>query len=490
MLYTSHYSTHGGEWREFGFVPATRANWNVTLPIYATSLNTSITNDACKPLPDSTPNLGNKIVLIRMGTCLPYLQARYAGQKGANHIMFYNDVPGASTVSVADRPLPHVRIVSAGMVEPETGEAWVKALKAGSVITTYPDIRGGGAVSPFSSFGPTFGMDFKPQFGAPGGNILSTHSIAKGTIEVMSGTSQATPLMAAIIALIFEVRGKLDPRSLTNLLAAHAVPQLRNDGFRFFKGLAPAPHQGAGLVQAYNTAYATNMLEPSSLSFNDSDHLQPQLTFTLSNYGKLDVSYRISHVPASTVYVFPRRDDPVWHLPMSLRWDFVDAAATLGFSEEQVALAPGRRKTVSVSAKQPTNVDLERCALWSGYIIVNGRDGSSLSLPYQGLAGSPHNKTIVRSDKVILSDSDIFDQPRPPKSTFTLPAPGRFNVTDVLPLGFTNLGLGSRIIRVDIVPLTTCPPKGLAIDDPIGCSNMKTIGQPDMFLGEAQYYKS
>ncbi|GJN68089.1 hypothetical protein PLICBS_002132 [Purpureocillium lilacinum] len=306
----------------------------------------------------------------------------------------------------------------------------------------------------------------------------------------MSGTSQATPLMAAIIALIFEVRGKLDPRSLTNLLAAHAVPQLRNDGFRFFKGLAPAPHQGAGLVQAYNTAYATNMLEPSSLSFNDSDHLQPQLTFTLSNYGKLDVSYRISHVPASTVYVFPRRDDPVWHLPMSLRWDFVDAAATLGFSEEQVALAPGRRKTVSVSAKQPTNVDLERCALWSGYIIVNGRDGSSLSLPYQGLAGSPHNKTIVRSDKVILSDSDIFDQPRPPKSTFTLPAPGRFNVTDVLPLGFTNLGLGSRIIRVDIVPLTTCPPKGLAIDDPIGCSNMKTIGQPDMFLGEAQYYKS
>jgi len=135
MLYTSHYSTHGGEWREFGFVPATRANWNVTLPIYATSLNTSITNDACKPLPDSTPNLGNKIVLIRMGTCLPYLQARYAGQKGANHIMFYNDVPGASTVSVADRPLPHVRIVSAGMVEPETGEAWVKALKAGSVIT-------------------------------------------------------------------------------------------------------------------------------------------------------------------------------------------------------------------------------------------------------------------------------------------------------------------------------------------------------------------
>lgn len=71
----------------------------------------------------------------------------------------------------------------------------------------------------------------------------------------------------------------------------------------------------------------------------------------------------------------------MWHLPMSFRWDFVDAAATLGFSEEQVALAPGRRKTVSVSAKQPTNVDLERRALWSGYIIVNGRDGSSLSLP-------------------------------------------------------------------------------------------------------------
>lgn len=37
--------------------------------LYFTSLNSTILNDACSPLPASTPNITNRVVIIRRGTC-------------------------------------------------------------------------------------------------------------------------------------------------------------------------------------------------------------------------------------------------------------------------------------------------------------------------------------------------------------------------------------------------------------------------------------
>lgn len=39
------------------------------LPVYATSNDTTIADDACNPLPDSTPDLSTKLVIVRRGTC-------------------------------------------------------------------------------------------------------------------------------------------------------------------------------------------------------------------------------------------------------------------------------------------------------------------------------------------------------------------------------------------------------------------------------------
>ena len=39
------------------------------LPIYATSKDTTIADDACEPLPDSTPDLSKFVVIVRRGTC-------------------------------------------------------------------------------------------------------------------------------------------------------------------------------------------------------------------------------------------------------------------------------------------------------------------------------------------------------------------------------------------------------------------------------------
>ena len=40
-----------------------------TLPIFATNTDTTVVDDACNPLPDSTPDLSKFLVIVRRGTC-------------------------------------------------------------------------------------------------------------------------------------------------------------------------------------------------------------------------------------------------------------------------------------------------------------------------------------------------------------------------------------------------------------------------------------
>lgn len=64
-----------------------------TLPIFATSNSTTVPDDACDPLPDNTPDLSDKLVLIRRGTC-PFTQKlTNVAAKGAKVMLIYEFVP-------------------------------------------------------------------------------------------------------------------------------------------------------------------------------------------------------------------------------------------------------------------------------------------------------------------------------------------------------------------------------------------------------------
>lgn len=52
-----------------------------------------------------------------------------------------------------------------------------------------PNTDTGGIMSPFSSLGPSYELDFKPAISAPGGNILST--LPLNTFGLASGTSMS-----------------------------------------------------------------------------------------------------------------------------------------------------------------------------------------------------------------------------------------------------------------------------------------------------------
>ncbi|KAG6175606.1 hypothetical protein E4U27_006049 [Claviceps purpurea] len=483
FLIVSKYQIDNGPEQSFGHRHTRLRNWyNVSLPAWASSLDPTIKNDACAPFPANTPDLSKFIVLIRRGTCDLSDKIQHAIDKGAKYVLIYNDAPGTSEIDLGPIGLGAVTAVS--MIDDKTGETFIKALKDGKKLTlkmvgpdsnveqwvgTDDNTNTGGAVSTLSSWGPTFEMDTKPQYGAIGGYVLSTYPRSAGSYAIFSGTSMACPQAAGIIALIRQVRGAITPQQIQDLLSSNANPQLFNDGTKFYDYLAPVPQQGAGLLQAYDAAYSTALLSPSGLSFNDTAHFTKSLNFTLHNTDKGREKYKITHMPAITMYTLGK--DTIYVQPFPN--EVAHAAATLKFSETIFTLRGGETKTIEVSATAPEGLDAKRLALWSGYIAINGSEGASLSLPYQGLTGSLHEHVVLGSN-----DTWISNFPSPSNTTFILPKPGTPGPTYLQPQLTVNLALGSPMMRADIVPLGPDPKNETLMQEVLG---VKTIGQPQSF---------
>ncbi|KAH7194985.1 peptidase S8/S53 domain-containing protein [Fusarium oxysporum] len=478
LINITHYTIDGSSKKtDFGYTAGAPAAWdNVTLPLWTPNLDPIIPNGGCDPYPANTPDLGGNIVLIRRGNCTFVQKAQNAAMHGAKYLMFYNDLPGAGSVTLDLSTVDGLRAVA--MVDSKVGTTWVELLKKGSKVTLDMDHRSnkvilienknnqtGGAVSTYSSWGPTWEMDVKPQFGAPGGHILSTYPLKKGGYAVLSGTSMATPLAAAVIALIAQVRGRLEPQEYETLLSSTANPALYNDGNKTYDYLAPVPQQGAGLIQANDAAYSTLLMSHSSLSFNDTDHFTEVLNFTLHNTGDKGLDLSISHIPTKSVYTLINGSMYASMFPNEV----VDAHASLKFSEAKVSIGAGDSVTIEVMPTPPEGVDAKRLALWSGYIAVNGT-GVSLSLPYQGLTGSLRNSRVLAADDTwITKSNDTNLNPVPGNYTFVVPIRGQ-NATNEKPAPALawNLALGSAKLEAQLIPVH-------------GNSTGKSVGAPAWF---------
>lgn len=443
---------------KFGYAAGDPKAWNnVTLPLWARTLDTSVEDDGCAAYPDDTPDLSEYVVLVRRGTCSFVEKAKNAAAKGAKYLLIYNNVPGFFGVSVTEVK----QIQAVGLVSPEIGATWINALKDGKKVSVemvgpenaeriYEMSRNtatGGALSGFTSWGPTMEMNFKPQFGAPGGGILSTLPIKDGKYGIASGTSMSTPMVAGVVALLSEALGRVDPTYVQNILSANANPQLYNDGTKFYDYLAPVAQQGAGLVQGYDAAFTNSYLQPSSLSFNDTENLKKEMEFTLRNTGQRTVNYKVGHVPAITIYTL----DEGSIYPSQNPNERINAPASLLFDYTAISLSPGASWKVKVRPTPPKGVDTKRLALWSGYITVNGTDGSSLSLPYQGLAGSlRESTTLEEKGSWIANSTDKARTPLPNGAEFVLPSPGTARVEDGIPLVMARLALGTTTLSIEI----------------------------------------
>ena len=464
MLVNATYTTGNNSTEEpFGWTPGTPADWgNMSMPLWTDQYNTSNPADACEPFPDSTPDLSGYIVLIRRGTCTFVEKVTNAVAKGAQYVMIYNNVGGVSAVTADVEG-----VVGIGSVSADQGAEWVNLLADGVEVTLNiidpetatrypvfsPNNITGGFLSTYTSWGPTYELDVKPQISAPGGNILSTYPLALGGYAVLSGTSMACPLAAATMALIGQVRGTLDPATLENLLSANANPNLFNDGAETYEYLAPVAQQGGGLVQAYDAAHGATFLSVSSLAFNDGDHYVPTLNFSIENTGTDDITYELSSFGAATAYTLGANGTGY---PDVFPNELVASYAKLAYSEDSVTVPAGGSGTIEVTVTPPPALNAKRLPVYSGYVALNASNGESLSLPYQGVYGSMHGTPVLDTSLTFVTRStDAQVNPIAANTTFTLPrgnSSASANST-VYPELVVSLFLGSAIVRADVVPV-------------------------------------
>jgi len=311
----------------------------------------------------------------------------------------------------------------------------------------------GGSASTFTTWNPTFELDVKPQVASPGGNILSTWPQPLGSYAVISGTSMACPLVAAVYALIADVRGTFDPATLESLVASTANPRLFNDGSSTYEALAPVAQVGAGLVQAYDAAYATTLLSKSYLAFNDTDNLEDTLTFTVKNLGQKSVTYKLGSVPAATAYTFSNDiyPDPFPGLEVT------DTHATIKLSASKIIVPAGGHAVVSVTVKPPA-LDAKRLPVYSGYITLNGTNGENLSLPYNGVVGSLHNTRVLDQGYLSIS-TDTNLNPITGNASFTFTKDPTKDTT--LPVAVALMAFGSPSISIKLLQVNGKSTKNL-----------------------------
>nr|CUX90926.1 serine peptidase S08 [Flammulina velutipes] len=385
-----------------------------TLPIYAISNDTTIVDDACNELPDTTPDLTPYLVIVRRGTCTFVTKLANIAAKGGRYAFIYDNGNGFTAIDVGN--------YNATLIQAADGEFLVNEFASGANITiTYPQEGAstnfpdptGGLISSFTSYGPSNDFYFKPAVAAPGGNILST--LPLNGYGIASGTSMATPFLAGSAALLLSVKGTapevaLGARSLFQS-TAHIVSTSHTDG----DPAQTVTQQGAGLVNVFDAIYATTIISPTELILNDTAHLVDTFTITISNTGTESKDYTLSDVPAGTALTVESGTILASLGPVPLSTDY----ASVAFSEDSFTLGAGESTIVTVTITPPEGVDASVFPVYSGFIqAISGSE--IVHATYLGLAASLYDKKVIDDTDylfgfvipaIINADGDIQEEP-------------------------------------------------------------------------------
>ncbi|GBB92394.1 hypothetical protein RclHR1_00200027 [Rhizophagus clarus] len=234
--------------------------------------------------------------------------------------------------------------------------------------------------SVFSGWGLSDEFDIKPDICAPGGLILSIFPINISPYQVLSGTSMSAPYMSGIAALYIETFGKQNSfEQVRTALMNYATP--RNDRNKL---LSPVLHQGAGLVNIYDTLKATSFVYPPKINLNDTVHFDGYHTLNIYNVGRKEMKYKLSHLPAPSVDGYNKALSRNYY---QLEY-FTNNYADVKFEKDLITVAPGANVKVSVNFTSPKNLPKDKHWFYSGWLKVTPLDDkmSVMSVPYAGLA--------------------------------------------------------------------------------------------------------
>jgi hypothetical protein len=466
LLARASYSTHNVT-EDFGWYAGTGSDFaNGTYPLYLLSNSSTIVGEACQPLPATTPDLSRSMVLVRRGGCGFEVKVRNIAAAGGHNVLFYNNGPSVDSFTVNIEGINEV-----GIVPRLTGEEFIRLMAANVSITLNVTNKAsspvlyqieqnptnGGFASAFTQWGPSNELAVVTTFTAPGGYMLSTYTVQKGSYNSQSGASMATPYLEGCMALMMERLGKIPPAEVNARLAATANPNVFHDGVTANPWMGSVTQQGAGLINVYDAIYATTVINVTSLSFNDTNHMPESVAFRIENKGEDSVVYTLGHVGSGTVYALPAGGSsiPSTFTAGSIP-ETVTEYATLSFNPALAVADAGESIDIEVSASIPEGLDAARIPIYSGYVTLNGTNGDSFSIPYLGAATAMRDVVVL--DSSLPGQNHLSDRRGGPAveagHQFYLPNPdGTSTGTVRYPLFHRRLSMGTRILRIDVKPV-------------------------------------
>lgn len=345
-----------------------------TLPLARTGTTSSVA-DACNAYAPPPGSLSGQVALIRRGTCSFYEKANNAQNAGAAGVIFYNNVPGTLSPTVAGIVPITIPVVA---ITATNGALIDGRIAAGTTMMTWTDAiitvpsSSGNLISTTSSWGLSPELALKPDLGAPGGNIYSTYPIELGRYASLSGTSMASPHVAGAAALLLEAKAKTPPLLVRTMMQNTASPRVwwGNPGLGFLDNIH---RQGAGMLQIDDAILSTTKITPSTLELGESEAGPVLRTITLDNKSADSVTYDLGHEPGlATLGTFTP--------------SYFNSPAVVAFSAPTVTVPA--RSSASVEVMVAPNPALADRALYGGYIVFTPQGGGqTYRVPYAGFKG-------------------------------------------------------------------------------------------------------
>ncbi|MDY6065335.1 MAG: S8 family serine peptidase, partial [Finegoldia sp.] len=354
-------------------------------------------------------DLRGKIALIQRGGKSFQEKAALAISKGASGVVIYNSQDGnelSSMTGIENKEIPTVFITY------DEGLKLIQLQKENPTqkISISPikivKNKNGGQMSTFSSWGITPDLRLKPDIAGVGGNIYSTINDDKYT--VMSGTSMATPQVAAASALAMQrlykdgilkrsEDGKADPNQefLTVLFMMNTAEIIKDSEVANASYYTPK-QQGAGLVNLEKLAKsnisltatgAADEIEDGKLEVGEvGDSFEANFNF--KNYSDKEVVFDAKYISLK---------DEVGEDGRYTEHSSLIEEKSLGSVKVKADGESNFKATISTK-----NVPKNQFA--QGYVIFESKDHPSLSVPFTGFKGDWSEPKIIDNMPDFSSD--------------------------------------------------------------------------------------